>query len=80
MTAQQGEESELSRKRSQAHVETLREVGLRIDELKAVEKILGTPLEKEGDLDRARDLAHKINNLLTSYRLSCDLRDNSVDI
>jgi hypothetical protein len=75
MTAEQGGESAEGRERAKTHVELLKEVGLRIDELKAVEKNLGTSLEKPGDLDRARDLAHRINNLLTSYRLSCDMRD-----
>jgi hypothetical protein len=77
MTAQQGGEPTEDRDRSQSHVEMLREVGLRIDELKTVEKTLGTPSEKPGDLDKARDLAHRINNLLTAYRLSCDLRDGA---
>jgi len=77
MTAHRGGESAEGRDRSRAHVEMLREVGLRIDELKSVEKTLGTPLEKPGDLDKARDLAHRINNLLTAYRLSCDLRDGA---
>jgi hypothetical protein len=77
MTAQQGGEPTEDRDRSRSHVEMLREVGLRIDELKTVEKTLGTPSEKPGDLDKARDLAHRINNLLTAYRLSCDLRDGA---
>jgi hypothetical protein len=80
MTAGPGGESTEGRDRSQANIELLREVGLRIDELKSVERSLGTPSEKPGDLDRARELAHRINNLLTSYRLRCDLRDSGGDI
>jgi hypothetical protein len=77
MTAEQGGEPAEGRERSQSHVKMLRVVGLTIDELKSVEKNLGTTLEKPGDLDKARDLAHRINNLLTAYRLSCDLRDGT---
>jgi hypothetical protein len=77
MTAEGGGKYDEGRERAREHVEMLKEVGLRIDELKAVEKNLGTPLEKPGDLDRARELAHRINNLLTAYRLSCDLRDGA---
>ncbi len=80
MTALLPGDSAEGRERARANVETLKEVGLRIDELKAVEKNLGTPLEQPGDLEKARDLAHRINNLLTAYRLSCDLRDNGADV
>jgi hypothetical protein len=51
------------------------EIELRINELKTVEARLGTLSELAGDLDRARELAHKVNNLVTTYRLGSDLRD-----
>ena len=53
----------------------LRDIELAINDLKLVEARLGTPAELAGDMDRARELAHRINNLLTSYRLNSDLRD-----
>jgi hypothetical protein len=80
MTDELGEDSKDGRKRSPSQLALLRDIELKIDELKTVEKRLGSPAELPTDLDRAREIAHSINNLLTTYRLGGDLIDNGVDI
>ena len=59
--------------KSPALLALLKEIELKIDEIKTIEKRLGTPAELPPDLDRARELAHRINNLLTTFRLGSDL-------
>jgi hypothetical protein len=80
MTAELGEDSKDGRKRSPSQLALLREIELKIDELKTVEKRLGSPSELAADLDHARELAHSINNLLTTYRFGGDLSDGGADI
>jgi|HubBroStandDraft_1064217.scaffolds.fasta_scaffold97016_2 hypothetical protein len=80
MTANLGEGPAEGRERTPAQIAHLRDIEKKIDELKAVESRLGTPLEQAGDLDRAQELAHRVNNLLTTYRLTWDLRDSAADI
>jgi hypothetical protein len=79
MTTEIGEDSKDGRKRSPSQLALLREIELKIDELKTVEKRLGSPSELATDLDQAREIAHSINNLLTTYRLGGDLINSGLD-
>jgi hypothetical protein len=76
MTAQLGEGSTDGRGRSPDQLALLKEIEAKIDELKSVEGRLGTSSELPADLDRARELAHKLNNLLTAYKLTSDLNES----
>jgi hypothetical protein len=60
--------------KSAEHLALIKEIELKINEIKAIEARLGTPLEVAGDLERARELAHRINNLLTTFRLAGDFK------
>jgi hypothetical protein len=76
MTAEfSGESTDDGRKRSPSRLALLKEIEIRIDELKAVEKRLGSPDELPTDIEQAREIAHRVNNLLTTYRLGGDLLD-----
>lgn len=61
-------------------LELLRDIEFMIGELKSVESRLGTCAEQPEDLDRARELAHRINNLLTAYSLNSELGESGADI
>jgi hypothetical protein len=80
MTGDPGSGSKENRDDSPTFPALLREIELAINDLKWVEARLGTAAELAGDMDRARELAHRINNLLTSYRLKSDLRDIGPEI
>jgi len=80
MTAELGGDSADGHKTSSAHLALLKDIELKIDELKTIEARLGSPAELPTDLDRATDLAHRINNLLTTCRLGGDLSDSGSDI
>ncbi len=69
-----------NRDESPTFLTLLRDIELAINDLKLVEARLGTPAEFASDMDRARELAHRINNILTSYRLNSDLRDIGPEI
>jgi hypothetical protein len=69
-----------NRDESPTFLTLLRDIELAINDLKLIEARLGTPAELASDMDRARELAHRINNLLTSYRLNSDLRDIGPEI
>jgi len=69
-----------NRDESPTFLKLLRDIELAINDLKLVEARLGTAAELLSDMDRARELAHRVNNLLTSYRLNCDLRDIGPEI
>jgi hypothetical protein len=73
MTAFSNEDLNNSHCRSESHLALLKDIELKIDELKWLEKRLGTSDETPPDLERARELAHRINNLLTTYRLGGEL-------
>jgi hypothetical protein len=78
MTAACGKDAADRRDESLTDLGLPREIELKIDELKAVEKRLGSSSERPSDLEQARELAHRINNLLTTYRLGGDLREGGV--
>jgi hypothetical protein len=80
MTADFAREAADGRKRSPAHLALLKDIEVKIDELKTVEKRLGSPSELPADMDQARELAHRINNLLTTYRLGGDPSEGGSDI
>ena len=80
MTAGAGSGSTGNRDESPTFLTLLRDIELAINDLKLVEARLGTAAELTSDMDRARELAHRVNNLLTSYRLNCDLRDIGPEI
>jgi hypothetical protein len=80
MTPDLGHESSDGRKKSPAQLALLRAIQEKIDEIKIIEGRLGTPSELPTDLDRAQELAHRINNLLTTYRLGKDLGDGGTEI
>jgi hypothetical protein len=80
MTAEFGEEATDGRKRSPSQLALLREIEQKIDELKSVEKRLGSTAELPTDMEQARDIAHRVNNLLTTYRLGGDLLDGGPHI
>jgi hypothetical protein len=80
MTADFGENDTDGRKRSPSQLALLRDIELRLVELKAVEKRLGSPEELPGDMEEAREIAHRVNNLLTTYRLGGDLIDGGFNI
>lgn len=80
MTADPGAGSKGNRDESPTFLTLLRDIELAINDLKLVESRLGTAAELASDMDRARELAHRVNNLLTSYRLNCDLRDIGPEI
>ena len=62
------------------YIEVLKEIELKIDGLKEIEARLGTPQEEAGDVDRVRELAHRVNNLLTTFRLTTDYRASDSDL
>lgn len=80
MTPELGHESSDGRKKSPSQLALLKDIEAKIDEMKVIEKRLGTPAELPTDLDRAQELAHRINNQLTTYRLGTDLSDNGAAI
>ncbi len=80
MTAERGEDTPDERKRSPSQLALLREIELKIDELKAVEKRLGSPAELPADMEQAREIAHRVNNLLTTYRLGGDMLEGGPQI
>lgn len=80
MTFDPGLASKGNRDESWTFLTLLKDIELAINELKIVEARLGTAAEQGGDMDRARELAHRVSNLLTSYRLNSDLRDGGPEI
>jgi hypothetical protein len=60
--------------KSAEHIEMLKEIEMTIDGLKAIEGRLGTPQEMPGDIELARERAHRVNNLLTTFRLTVDFK------
>jgi hypothetical protein len=79
MTSDLGHASSDGRSRSPAQLALLKDIEAKIDEIKAIEKRLGSSSELPTDIDRAQELAHRINNLLTTYRLGTDLGDGGAD-
>ncbi len=51
-----------------------REIDRALAEIKEIERRLGTPAERPEDMGRTSELAHRVNNLRTSLRLSKDLQ------
>jgi hypothetical protein len=80
MTAELGEDSTDGRTRSPFQIALRREIEMKIDELKTIEKRLGSPSELPADIEQAREIAHRVNNLLTTYRLGGDLSDCGANI
>jgi hypothetical protein len=80
MTADLGGQSVDGCEGGPGRLEFLRDIELKIGDLKAVQSRLGTSAEKPEDLERARELAHRINNLLTAYRLNSELGEGGADI
>jgi len=80
MIPELGHEPSDGRKRSPSQLSLLKDIEAKIDEMKVIEKRLGTASELPTDLDRAQELAHRINNLLTTYRLGTDLGDDGASI
>jgi hypothetical protein len=62
------------------HIELLKEIEVKIDGLKEIEGRLGTPQELAGDIERVRELAHRVNNLLTTFRLTTDFRASDTSL
>jgi hypothetical protein len=53
-----------------------REIDRAIAEIKLIERRLGTPAELPDDMGRTAELAHRVNNLRTSLRLSEGLHED----
>jgi len=47
-----------------------------VAELKVIERRLGTPAELPDDMGRTAELAHRVNNLRTTLRLSQGLQED----